>query len=517
MKTMKLMFVSLAVFSSHLLIGQTAERKFALDFSLINNEYKGDYGNGIFDLRTAIYPAGGLNLSVYLNRSFNAGLGGSYGNYGFYSDEGFRFSMRKIDADFHLDYKFNNGYLLSKEARLYPLLTLGVGLAAYNDNFRLTSDQYPERVTSGLDLIIPLGAGLKYQINNRFALQYKYLYNFTNKDLRDENRGLNAIFPRNLEGNDRFGKHVLSFVFTLGKATDKDKDGVPDKRDLCLDTPQSVTVDSNGCPVDSDNDGVPDYLDMSPNTPIDVKVDTEGRPIDSDKDGVADYLDKSPNTPAGVKVDAEGRPIDSDNDGVADYLDKCDKTPVGIKIDANGCPVDSDKDGVADYLDKSPDTPAGVKVDAEGRPIDTDKDGVADYLDKCPNEFGITANKGCPEVKEEAKKIFTKALQGIQFETGKEVIKKTSYPILNMIADIMKINPAYLLEINGHSDSQGEDNKNLILSQQRADAVKQYLIGRSIDGDRMASKGYGETMPVGDNNTAAGRAKNRRVEFKVVF
>ena len=262
---------------------------------------------------------------------------------------------------------------------------------------------------------------------------------------------------------------------------------MPDKRDLCLDTPPAVQVDKDGCPIDSDKDGVPDYLD------------------------------KSPNTPAGVKVDAEGRPIDTDKDGVPDYLDKCADTPAGIKVDANGCPVDSDNDGVPDYLDKSPNTPAGVKVDAEGRPIDTDKDGVPDYLDKCPEEFGIAENKGCPEVKEETKKVFTKALQGIQFEAGKDVIKKTSYPILDMIADIMKLNPAYSLEINGHSDSQGDDYKNLVLSQQRADAVKLYLVGKGINEDRMTSKGYGETMPVADNSTAAGRAKNRRVEFKVVF
>ncbi|MEA4984346.1 hypothetical protein SDC9_35399 [bioreactor metagenome] len=517
MKTKKILLTILAGFYSFLLVSQTADNKFALDINLINNEYKGDYGNGLWDFSTAVYPGGGLNLSMYLSPSFNIGLEGSYGNYGYYLSGINRFSVRKFDADLHLDYKFNNGYILSKEAKFYPFLTLGAGLAAYNNNFRPEAERYPARVTDGLDLIIPLGAGLKYQISDRFAMQYKYVYNFTNRDLRDENRGASNPIYQSVDGNDRFGKHVLSFVFTLGKTADKDKDGVPDKRDLCLETPQSVQVDANGCPVDSDKDGVPDYLDKSPNTPAGVKVDQEGRPLDSDKDGVPDYLDKSPNTPAGVKVDSEGRPIDTDKDGVPDYLDKCDKTPAGIKVDANGCPVDSDKDGVPDYLDKSPDTPAGVKVDAEGRPIDTDKDGVADYLDKCPDQFGVAKNKGCPEVKEETKKVFTKALQGIQFEAGKDVIKKTSYPILDMIADIMKLNPAYSLEINGHSDSQGDDNKNLELSQKRADAVKLYLVGKGVNENRMTSKGYGETMPVADNSTAAGRAKNRRVEFKVVF
>jgi len=516
MKTRKFLLAILAGFFSSLLFAQTADNKFALDFNLIQNDYKGDYGNGLWKFNDA-YPGGGLNLSMYLNPSFNIGLGGSYGDYGYFLSKIDRFLVRKFDADLHLDYKFNNGYILSKKAKFYPFLTLGVGLAAYNDNFRLETERYPERVTDGLDLIVPLGAGLKYQISNRFAIQYKYVYNFTNKDLRDENRGAEVPIYQSVDGNDRFGKHVFSFIFTLGNTADKDKDGVPDKRDLCLDTPPAVQVDKDGCPIDSDKDGVPDYLDKSPNTPAGVKVDKEGRPLDSDKDGVPDYLDKSPNTPAGVKVDAEGRPIDTDKDGVPDYLGKCADTPAGIKVDANGCPVDSDNDGVPDYLDKSPNTPAGVKVDAEGRPIDTDKDGVPDYLDKCPEEFGIAENKGCPEVKEETKKVFTKALQGIQFEAGKDVIKKSSYQILDMIADIMKLNPAYSLEINGHSDSQGDDYKNLVLSQQRADAVKLYLVGKGINEDRMTSKGYGETMPVADNSTAAGRAKNRRVEFKVVF
>jgi hypothetical protein len=104
---------------------------------------------------------------------------------------------------------------------------------------------------------------------------------------------------------------------------------------------------------------------------------------------------------------------------------------------------------------------------------------------------------------------------------GVYVLQKRVWDIFNPDLEATKynkeLNPAYSLEINGHSDSQGDDYKNLVLSQQRADAVKLYLVGKGINEDRMTSKGYGETMPVADNSTAAGRAKNRRVEFKVVF
>ncbi|MBV5284126.1 MAG: OmpA family protein [Paludibacter sp.] len=138
-------------------------------------------------------------------------------------------------------------------------------------------------------------------------------------------------------------------------------------------------------------------------------------------------------------------------------------------------------------------------------------------MDKCPDVAGIAANKGCPEVKAETKKIFAQALQGIQFESGKNVIKKSSNSILDKVVKVMKENPSYNLEINGHTDSQGAAATNLELSQKRSDAVQAYLTKGGVEASRLSAKGFGETMPVADNATAAGKAKNRRVEFKVNF
>ena len=120
-------------------------------------------------------------------------------------------------------------------------------------------------------------------------------------------------------------------------------------------------------------------------------------------------------------------------------------------------------------------------------------------------------------MKKEIKKLFQKALQGIQFETGKSTIKPGSFTILNQIAAVLVANPTYLIEIQGHTDNVGNAASNLSLSDKRAAAVRDYLIGKGVTEKRMTSKGFGDTLPVTSNKTAAGKAKNRRVEFVVTF
>lgn len=202
---------------------------------------------------------------------------------------------------------------------------------------------------------------------------------------------------------------------------------------------------------------------------------------------------------------------DADKDGVADIEDSCPNTP-GLK-EMNGCP-DSDGDGIADNADKCPNKPAPGT--ATGCP-DTDGDGIADNEDKCPNVAGMADNAGCPKIKEETKRLFQQALSGVKFESGKATLKSSSYSILNNVVKVMKDNPSYDLEIHGHTDSQGDNNKNFTLSQNRANSVKRYLEGKGVDASRLKASGHGEDNPIADNATSAGRAKNRRVEFKVAF
>ena len=195
-----------------------------------------------------------------------------------------------------------------------------------------------------------------------------------------------------------------------------------------------------------------------------------------------------------------------------DYLTPHFQHNVGLSINFGG--KDTDGDSVYDKKDACPEVP-GLE-EFNGCP-DTDKDGIADNVDKCPTIPGVESNMGCPEIAEETKEVFQKALKGIQFESGRDVIKTRSYGILNNVADIMNENPEYKLTIDGHTDAQGDDATNMLLSEKRAAAVKAYLIKKGIDAGRLTSRGFGETKPKDTNDTREGRANNRRVEFTVKF
>jgi len=229
-------------------------------------------------------------------------------------------------------------------------------------------------------------------------------------------------------------------------------------------------------------------------------------PVDSDGDGVIDGKDKCPNTPAGRKVNTDGCELDSDGDGVVDALDKCPGTPAGRKVNADGCELDSDGDGVVDANDKCPGTPAGRKVNADGCELDSDGDGIVDGADKCPTVFAKTAD-GCP---------VPLVLHGVNFDNNEAVLRLDGYPILDEAVKGLKVWGDVNVEVAGHTDSVGTDEHNMDLSQRRAEAVRAYLIGKGISAERLVAKGYGESQPVADNDTEAGRFKNRRVELSPV-
>jgi len=235
---------------------------------------------------------------------------------------------------------------------------------------------------------------------------------------------------------------------------------------------------------------------------------------DDDGDGVRNSLDKCPDTPKGVKVDSNGCPIDSDGDGVPDYLDKCPGTPKGTKVDAKGCPLDSDGDGVPDTRDLCPDTPKGMAVDANGCP-DTDGDGVPDNLDKCPGTTrGVPVDDtGCPlaGIEVAGNEWFVRGK--ILFAVNKATLNPEAQELLIKVANFLNKNQQYHVEIQGNTDSTGPMAWNMELSKMRADSVRDFLVANGVSAGRLTTKGFGPNEPIAPNNTAEGRAKNRRVDF----
>lgn len=283
---------------------------------------------------------------------------------------------------------------------------------------------------------------------------------------------------------------------------DTDGDGIMDKADECPD--KAGLAQFNGCP-DKDNDGVPDKLDECPDSA--GKAEFNGCP-DRDGDGVQDKRDDCPDVVGPVQFN--GCP-DTDGDGISDKMDPC--PAVAGPPYAMGCP-DSDKDSVPDALDACPQTP-GPRA-ANGCP-DTDGDGISDNFDKCPAVAGVAGNNGCPELKKEEQEILTAAFEALEFASGKDVISRESYASLNALAELLKKNPNWKLQIDGHTDNVGNAKTNTLLSQKRANAVKKYLSSKGVAATRINAKGYGSSKPIADNKTPEGRDRNRRVEMTVIY
>jgi len=296
----------------------------------------------------------------------------------------------------------------------------------------------------------------------------------------------------------------IAGVWSLYGCPDSDGDGVADQLDDC---PYEAGLPAlNGCP-DRDNDGITDKNDRCPDHPGSIEM--KGCP-DSDGDGITDFEDECPDQKGSAEL--HGCP-DRDNDGIADKDDMC--PDVAGLPQFQGCPfADSDNDGIADEEDACP-TIKGPR-EFNGCP-DTDGDGIPDNVDLCPDVAGVKENKGCPPIQKEEIEIIDRAFSNLEFESGKAIIKEASYTSLNELAELMKTRKMWKVELSGHTDNTGTPAKNMELSKNRTQAVKDYLIGRGVEEYRIVTFWYGQDKPIADNKTTAGRQKNRRVEMKITF
>ena len=204
---------------------------------------------------------------------------------------------------------------------------------------------------------------------------------------------------------------------------------------------------------------------------------------DSDGDGLPDSRDACPGTLAGKTVDEYGcaRETDSDGDGVPDEQDQCPNTFPNVRVDASGCELDSDSDGVVNRKDKCPDTRNGARVDVNG----------------------------C-----EIRAIIS--LPGVNFETNSDRLLPGAERVLADAAATLRQNKDLVVEVAGHTDSDGSAAHNEGLSERRAITVRDYLISRGVNRGNLTAKGYGEAAPIADNATPQGKALNRRVELRIL-
>jgi outer membrane protein OmpA-like peptidoglycan-associated protein len=272
---------------------------------------------------------------------------------------------------------------------------------------------------------------------------------------------------------------------------------------------------------DTDGDGLTDDVDVCPSEPEDVDgfADDDGCPEpDNDEDGILDLADRCPMVPEDVDgwEDDDGC-VDPDNDadGVLDADDRC---PVDAgTVELMGCP-DTDGDGLGDAEDACP-TEFGPK-ETQGCP-DRDGDLVPDHRDRCPDEPRPAAedpatSDGCPKIAYVGDGQVT-ITERVEFDTGKSTLKPESERILSAVAEVITSTPSILrLEVQGHTDNVGSASSNQRLSDDRAAAVRAWLIEHGVPRRKLSAKGYGEDDPIDSNRTAGGREANRRVQFKIL-
>jgi outer membrane protein OmpA-like peptidoglycan-associated protein len=392
----------------------------------------------------------------------------------------------------------------SKKAPLQPILTIGVGLAHKSvDGDGVRGESYAhtrnEAIASvGTGFIIPIWGPLRARTDLRMKTMLG----------REDERYISPYIDFEWTAG-------LSAMFSVAK--DQDKDGMPDKKDYCPTEAEDFDAweDEDGCPeLDNDLDKIEDGLDKCPNEAEDEDKweDDDGCPDpDNDGDSILDDTDQCVNA-AGPET--TGGCPDADGDDIADKDDGCPQL-AGL-IDFQGCP-DTDADGLADPDDECPKDAGGA--DAFGCP-DGDADRVPDYRDECPTKpvaKGVDPmrSNGCPA------RVYVTADQiviteKVYFDTGKSTIQRTSFGLLDDVAATLVKYPEILkVVVGGHTDDRGNDDANMKLSQDRAQAVLTYLVSKGVDATRLEAKGFGETVPVEPNTTAAGREMNRRVEFRI--
>lgn len=299
--------------------------------------------------------------------------------------------------------------------------SVGGGIAGYSPTLTRTGSNTSfdyKKDGSVKELIIPVGAGLKFRLSEFINLDLGYTMYYTDGDNLDGyHRGPNK---------DKFSYGYAGLEFALGKKG---------KPQLQWHNPAAATYDE----------------------------------LEAQKAALRANLDAVTQSNARLTADVDKLTKDSDGDGVSDFFDKCPGTPANTAVDGAGCPL-----------------PAPVIEKKEEKVVITEEDN----------------------------RIVKEAIQNLEFDFAKATIKPHSYPALDRVAELLK-RKNLNLKLSGHTDNVGSKTRNLALSRERAEAVKAYLVGQGVNASKIEAVGYGMTQPIASNKTAAGRQKNRRVEFTI--
>lgn len=347
------------------------------------------------------------------------------------------------------------------------------------------------------------GMGIDYFLLRDLSVGVHASYRLLKTDLLD---GYAQIPPNGSSSNtDGIGEVGMKISYYLFGDNDPDNDGISTEEELKLGT--------NPFSSDSDGDGISDNDEINLYKTNPLLVDTDG-------DGLTDTQEIANSSNPNI--------ADTDGDGLTDFEEV-------TLYNSNPNNIDSDGDGLTDLEE--------IKKGSNPMSGDTDGDGIGDKEDKCPTVFGIKLLNGCPQTEalikevrtrdtvfvkskpdtviiiqeiERIKKGDTYKPKGIHFVTGSAEIRVESELILDDIANWLETNKSIKIEVQGHTDQEGNDEVNQRLSVDRADAVMYYLINKGISPTRLSSKGFGESQPLDNSGTKKAMAKNRRIEFKIV-
>lgn len=299
--------------------------------------------------------------------------------------------------------------------------SVGGGIAGYSPTLTPTgSNTSFDYKTDGTikELIIPVGAGLKFRLSEFINLDLGYtMYYVDGDNLDGYHHGPNK---------DKYSYGYAGLEFALGKKG---------KPQLQWHNPAAATYDE----------------------------------LEAQKATLRTALDAASQANAKLTADVDKLTKDSDGDGVSDFFDKCPGTPPNTAVDGAGCPL-----------------PAPVVEKKEEKVVITEEDT----------------------------RIVKEAIQNLEFDFAKATIKAHSYPALDRVADLLK-RKNLNLKLSGHTDNVGSKERNLALSRERAESVKSYLVAKGVNASKIEAVGYGMSQPIASNKTAAGRQKNRRVEFTI--